>query len=315
MYLLYIFHLLITSTHQLFPVTIITCTTYHRSKANIEKARKMKEEINEVIKKRVNLSLHTPNVNLTSHEAMVILDEMNTTDTVKMTDIIRFRHTVSYEIEQLQDREAEYQKSKDSYNKVNKDIQQNTISLEQAKANAQKAVEAEERARKALDDATKLVARTKQDVDDSTFLLSSASDRLTQNEIELTKHFSALAKQQKRVRIALRRKDEELPGQSKEKMIGDFKANKVDDSYETIQELLKEEKYLAEESTRLEAMAQRLESRAQKLEEKANEMEKGEDAAWIALEESVKVAEEAAKAGYGKFDTSLKDKNGININK
>ncbi len=304
-----------TSTHELFPVTINTCTTYHRSRANIEKARQMKEEINGLVRKRVNLSLHTPNVNLTSYEAMVILDEMNTTDTVKMTDIIRFRHTVSYEIEQLQDREAEYQRSKDAYNKINKDIQQNTISLEQAKANAQKAVEAEERARKALEDATKLVARTKQDVDESIYLLSSASDRLSQNEIELTKYFSALAKQQERVRIALRRKDEELPGSSTEKMRGDFKANEVDDSYETIQELLKEEKYLADESTRLEAMAQRLQSRAQKLEEKANEMEKGEDAAWIALQKSVKVAEEAAKAGYGKYDTTLKDKNGVNVNK
>lgn len=104
-----------------------------------------------------------------------------------------------------------------------------------------------------------------------------------------------MSKQQERVRIALRRKDDEIDDTTTDKMKGDVRKNEVNDSTETIQKLLNEEKYLRAESNRLDAKAERIISRAQKLEDKANEIEKGEEEAWVQLEEVMKMAQEASE--------------------
>ena len=247
------------------------------------------------MKKRVELSLHTPNVGMNSLEAMMILDGMNTTDELTMADIIRLRHTITYEIEQLQMKEAQFQKCKEKNDILKNDVEQKTIQLEQAKANAEAALQAEERAKKALDDAKNLVVYTKRDLEESMSALSSPKTRLASNEAALEKIFLSMTKQQERVRIALRRKDDEIDDTTTDKMKGDVRKNEVNDSTETIKKLLNEEKYLRAESNRLDAKAERIISRAQKLEDKANEIEKGEEEAWVQLEEVMKMAQEASE--------------------
>lgn len=230
----------------------------------------------------------------------MILDGMNTVDEVKMADIVRFRHTVSYEIEQLQKFEEDLNSSKKVNINLQRDMDRKTLALEQAKANAKAAAQAEERARKALEDAINLVASTNNDVMQSTLSLETTDDKLRYNEIELERISKGMTKQQERVRVALRRKEEAIDEASGEKLYGDFKAEKVDDSAATIEALLKEERYLRAESARLDAVAERLTSRAEKLENTAEKMEREENEAWEVLEESVRVAEKAAENGYGR---------------
>ena len=160
----------------------------------------MKNELTKVMSKRVNLSLHTPNVKLTSLEALMILDGMNTIDEVNMADVIMFRHTVSYEIEQLQIFESDYEDSRKKNFLLSRDIERKSAALEQAKANANAAVQAEVRARKALEDAINLVAATKQDTEQSRATLLSVNDNLKYNELELEKISSGMIKQQEKVR-------------------------------------------------------------------------------------------------------------------
>lgn len=285
----------------------------NRAKEKAETAQMMKADLNDIMSKRVKLSLHTPNVKLNSLESMMILDGMNTVDEVKMGDIILFRHTVTYEIEQLQTIESDFEQSKEMNRNLQRNIERKTVALEQAKANSNAALQAEERARKALEDAKKMVANTKSDVQQSLSSLASLTDQLAYNEMELERISSGMSKQQEKVRVALRRKEEAMQQSTEDKMRGDFKAQRIEDSNDSIEELLKEERYLRAESARLDAMSERLSSRAKKLELKANEIEKVEDEAWLALEESVEAAGVAANSGYGKFKT-LKDSNGINVN-
>ena len=226
----------------------------------------MRNDLNVTMNKRVKLSLHTPNVKLSSLEAMIILDGMNTVDEVNMGDIILFRHTVSYEIEQLQIIEADFEQSKEMNRSLQRNIERKTLALENARANSNAALQAEERARKALEDAMNMVASTNNDVENSLSLLASSTDQLTYNEIELEKIANGMSKQQEKVRVALRRKEEAMQESEREKMKGDFKSSKIEDSNEIIQDLLKEEQYLRTESARLVAMSERLASRAKKLE-------------------------------------------------
>ena len=66
-------------------------------------ANKLRDELDEVMRRRVQLTLHTPNAKLSSLEAMIILDGMNTVDEVGLVEsLVRLRKTVTYEIEQLQ---------------------------------------------------------------------------------------------------------------------------------------------------------------------------------------------------------------------
>jgi len=272
-----------------------------RAEEEQTKAQDMRDEINTSMSKRVKLTLHTPDTKIDSLEALMILDGMNTVDEVKMKDIVRFRHTVSYEIKQLQQFEKDLQSSKKLNHSLEADMDRKTLALEQARANAKAAMQAEERARKALEDAINLVASTNHDVMQSTLSLETTDDKLRYNEMELERISKGMSKQQERVRVALRRKEEAIEEASGEKLYGDFKAEKIVDSAATIQALLKEERYLRAESARLDSVAERLLSRAEKLEKTAKEIEKEEDLAWEALEESVRVAKKAAESGYGKY--------------
>ncbi len=276
----------------------------YRADREAEKARTMKEQLSSAMNKRINLTLHTPNAKLTSLEACMILDGMNTPDTLKMTDMLRLRRTVAYEIEQLQNYENDFKSNRELNLNLHRDVERKSMALEQAQANAKAAVQAEIRARKALEDAKNLVASTNDDVQQSTVGLAATSENLKYNELELQKVSTTLAKQQEKVRVALRRKEEAL-FEAEEIVRGDFKAESLKESEETIEALLKEERYLRAESARVEALAARLSSRSKKLEINSEKLEKDEAVAWEALEEGIeegmRVAEEATKGGYGKY--------------
>lgn len=263
----------------------------------------MRDDLNVTMSKRVKLSLHTPNVNLTSLEAKMILDGMNIVDELKMSDIVRLRHTVTYEIELLELIEDDEKIIREANQQLATELERNTLAVEESKDNVSAAIKAEERAWKALEDAQSLVASTKEDSKQTLKSLSSTTEKLTCNEVELEKIFVEMTKQQEKVRVVLRRKEEALQMETEDMVKGDFKDERIQAATQTIEELLKEENNLRAESKRLDSMAERLSSRADKLQTKANELEKVEDEAWNALQEGVNRAGAAAKSGYEKSQT------------
>ena len=68
----------------------------------------------------------------------------------------------------------------------------------------------------------------------STLSLETTYDKLRYNEIELERISKGMSKQQERVRVALRRKEEAIEEVSGDKLYGDFKAEKIEDSAATI---------------------------------------------------------------------------------
>lgn len=264
-------------------------------------ANRLRDELDEVMRRRVQLTLHTPNAKLSSLEAMIILDGMNTVDEVGLVEsLVRLRKTVTYEIEQLQIIENTFSQKYEEDRQIVFEIEQKIQALEQAKKNAAAAIEAEEKARKALEDARNLVRKTNEEVDSTLAALGKLDDVKNASDFELRRIEASMEKQQERMRLALRRKEQEVEGQKSEdgKMKGDFKNDMALTAATEVESLLKEEHRLRSESITLQAKAERLESRSQKLMERADEIEQQEEEAYKALEEGLRVAKDASDRGY-----------------
>lgn len=264
-------------------------------------ANRLRDELDEVMRRRVQLTLHTPNAKLSSLEAMIILDGMNTVDEVGLVELlVRLRKTVTYEIEQLQIIEDTFSQKYEEDRQIAFEIEQKIQALEQAKKNAAAAIEAEEKARKALEDARNLVRKTNEEVDSTLAALGKLDDVKNASDFELRRIEASMEKQQERMRLALRRKEQEVEGQKSEdgKIKGDFKNDMALTAATEVESLLKEEHRLRSESITLQAKAERLESRSQKLMERADEIEQQEEEAYKALEEGIRFAKDATDRGY-----------------
>jgi hypothetical protein len=274
-----------------------------QAKQELGRASKIRDELDAVMRKRVPLTLHTPNAKLSSLEAMIILDGFNTVDEVTVLDSVRLRKTVTYEIEQLKHIEEQMEYIEDRNRNIDIDLERKNFSLEQAKANATAAVRTEERARKALEDARALVQSTKGDVLKSELSLNSLVEDKRHALVDIDRLGCSIEKQQEKLRLSLRRKEQVL--QDELGIRGDFGQEMVESAEVEVKDLLKQEDFLRAESARVQAKAERLESRSQKLIERASELEEEEEEAYKALEEGIRVAKRAAEGGYGKFDLYL----------
>lgn len=275
-----------------------------------DEADKMKEEINDLMLKRIQLTLHTPNAKLSSLDAMTILDSLNIVDEVSMLDTMRLRHRVSYEIEQLEQMESEIVTKKEMKEKIKDDVERERTALDQAKANAAAALQAEERARKALEDAKALVSSTKNDVDQAKQVLKATKENEAQQKFDVERMMYNMERQQEKVRLALRRKEQAVQEQKekkgdnssvKNKEKGDFTGNRARNAANEVEEIIKKENFLRAESARKEAAAMRLLSRSEKLTERQDELELQEGEVYAALEEGLRVASRAAESGYGRY--------------
>ena len=274
-----------------------------RARKELQDANALRDELDTVMRKRVQLTIHTPNAKLTSLEAMIILDGFNTLDEVTVLDtLLRLRKTVTYEIEHLQQFEGELKETQEKNLRVNSDLERKTIALVNAKANAAAALQAEVRARKALEDATMLVQSTKGDVLSAEHTLNSLAEDKKQALVDIERLNIAIDKQQEKTRLALRRKEQAI--QNDLGIRGDFGQEMAVSAEEEVKTLLKQEANLRAESDRLQATAERIESRSQKLVERANELEVEEENAYKALEQGIRAAKRAADGGYGKFKFS-----------
>lgn len=280
---------------------------FQSSRKERDEAEKMKEEIDDLMQKRIQLTLHTPNAKLSSLEALMILDGLNIVDEVSMLDTMRLRHRVSYEIEQLEQMESEIEMKKEKSEKIKVDVEREMQALDQAQVNAAAALQAEERARKALEDAKALVSSTKNDVDQAKQALKATKEKKAQQKFDVERMMYGMERQQEKVRLALRRKEQAVQEQEKkgdnssETIVGDFNGSRARKATEEVQKIIKKENFLRAESARKEAAAMRLQSRSEKLKERQDELELLEGEAYLALEEGLRVASRAAKSGYGRY--------------
>jgi curved DNA-binding protein CbpA len=302
-----------------------------RAKKEMREATRLRDKLDRVMRKRVQLLLHTPNAKLSSLEALIILDGFNIKDEVTMLDTVRLRKTVTQEIEWLEPLEQEVRQKQELDEKLEFDIERKSTAHEQAKVNSAAAIQAEERARKALEDAIALVDSTKVDVDNADNSLRNVVEEKKTNLTDLDRVKWNMERQQERVRLALRRKEQALQqntlpsvlvpvdedleqGEELEeieeeeeteeemeeiKIIGDFNSEMASAAQAEVERLLKKERYLKAESARVHAKAESMERNAKKLLDRANELEEEEDKAYKALEEGLRVAKKAADTGYG----------------
>ena len=274
-----------------------------RARKELQDANVLRDKLDAVMRKRVQLTIHTPNAKLSSLEAMIILDGFNTLDKVSVLEtLLHFRKTVTEEIELLQQFEGELKDMQEKNVRVNSDLERKTIALVNAKANAAAALQAEARARKALEDATMLVQSTKGDVLNAEQNLNLLAEDKRQALVDIERLNIAIDKQQEKTRLALRRKEQAI--QNDLGIKGDFGQEMAVNAEEEVIILLQQEANLRAESDRLQATAERIESRSQKLVEKANELEVEEEKVYKALEEGIRAAKRATDGGYGKFKFS-----------
>ena len=292
-----------------------------RARQDRREANRLRDKLDLVIRTRVQLMLHTPDVKLTSLESMIILDGFNIKDEVTMLDTVRLRKTVKQEIEFLEPLEKEYEDKKQLDKKYDADIERKSLALERAEVNAEAALQAEERARKALEDAIALVQSTKVDVDDASSSLRVFAEEKKFNLSEIDRYKWGMERQQERVRLALRRKEQVLQKTTnsnilvpvdqeddlnsqdemeiiEDDLVGDFNAEKAAAAQDQIKELLVKEKFLKAESKRLEAKAERSQSRAKRLNQRANELEEEEEEVYKVIEEGLRAAI-ATDSGFG----------------
>lgn len=280
-----------------------------RAQKEFKDAARLRDELDEIAKRRVQLTLHTPKANLTSLEAMIILDGFNTLDEVTMMDTMLMRKTVTYEIERLEEIENQVREKRARAQEIAWNIQNQRKSLDQANINASAALNAVENARKALESAMALAQSTKEEMNNIETTLNSFQEEERINTVEMERLNDAMTKQQERMRLALRRKEQALAVENRatsEIIRGDFRDDVAEYAQARVEKLLKQEAFLRAESARLQAQAERLESRSQKLLDRANELEEEEERAYKVLEEGIRAAKQAAD-GLDGTATSGKD--------
>ena len=253
-------------------VTKLSCL---RALEETERAMEVQSRLRDVIDRRINLALRIPKSSLSSSDALKLLDGLNIIDSVSIFEIIRLKHTILYEVKQLQQVEAEHTIKAGQQENSTRLLAQKTDALQQAELDAQEAVEVESAARKALELAVKRVADTKQLVNDLTQARNAEEISYRKMTAEVNRISRPLVHRQEKVRNALRRKQEAL---RLEKAKQQAVVSEPDDEknegmlpsiqslgFADLEKLRKEEILLKAECNRLDEQASRLLSRAASL--------------------------------------------------
>mmetsp|Transcript_22062 Transcript_22062/g.31638 ORF Transcript_22062/g.31638 Transcript_22062/m.31638 type:complete len:235 (+) Transcript_22062:82-786(+) len=213
----------------------------------------LQAELSDVMDKRLNLALRIPNSGLSSFEALRILDGLNTPDLVTLGDRLALRHTLQFEISELEGAELEY--------------------YEKTSVAAKHAADAEEYAKEALREAQKKVATGTFETNlTQVFNTLDGEEKRIQNELQ--KATQALQRRQERVRQLLLRK-EKMISEQRAATSGGTNTNLPEDfenaSLEDLGQLQQREQFLMEEIERIENIVKRMVSRSNNLKERAEE--------------------------------------------
>jgi len=243
-----------------------------RAKKEVEKAMSVQEKLAAVMDQRLSLALRTPKSNITSSEALRILDSFNTVDSVSIGDMVRMRRTIQRGIESLETAETDYYEKAGVQQLAFKDITEYKQSLGKAEIAAAKATEAEAEAIRVLEACRKRVAETTHELDELNRVKSGKQNNYKKAILDAQKASTSLGRRQEKVRKALKEKREALREQKmakSEKLEPDLCDGLKEADLEALQR--KEQKLLSE-CTRVESQASRLQSRAKKLLTRAEEI-------------------------------------------
>lgn len=258
----------------IWPLTISSAAN------EIEKADKIKSELNAIVDKRLDISLITPNSGLSAKDALKILNKLNATDSITMMErMISMKHTIERDITDLEVIENEYfEKLADQTDTAEK-VRFTQVALKQAARDAKQAAQDEIIARRALEEAQKRLATTKLNVNDLSKSFSKIQAVEAKVNFEVESVAESMAKRQETIRKALRKKKREIEAERrKQNDIAKSAHNDVDEgdnpeSIVAIEKFREQESVLQRENDRLEEMVARLISRAEKLKKRAELLE------------------------------------------
>mmetsp|Transcript_13629 Transcript_13629/g.37664 ORF Transcript_13629/g.37664 Transcript_13629/m.37664 type:complete len:492 (+) Transcript_13629:68-1543(+) len=245
-----------------------------RSSTELEQAIQAKEELQNVVEKRLRMSLHTPGSGLTAAEASVILEDFTKTipDDLSAWDLVTLRRTVEFEIGQLQKEEMEFVAAQVADTKAQEFYQQSVQERFKTKQDLTDAERAEENARLAYENAKKRVLEAREAHANSVQQLSQAETVSRKSDWEIEVRSVSMERQSEKVRQALKQKERQV-----RKELG-MDSSAVPDRggirrLQELNDLREEERLKAEASNRMERMAERLKARAQELRDRAEELE------------------------------------------
>eukprot|EP00977_Amphora_coffeiformis_P021993 scaffold10159_cov129-Amphora_coffeaeformis.AAC.2 len=252
-----------------------------------------------VVRERRALALHTPQSGLTAQDASILLEDLNqtgVTDRLSPLDRAMLRHTVWEEIQALQNQEAEFcaaQQADSAAQDFYRDaVQRRVRNVEHLST----AIEQEDAARRAWIAAQEAVQDARKSLVDTTRALAQAEIQAKKSDYELQCTTVDLEQQSERVRKALRHKQDQvrhvkqaqdrqqqgpvLDQMEEEGNVWDdtfdyweYNDDESPERYETLREMLAEERILQQASRQMELLSARLESRAQKLRLRAEELQ------------------------------------------
>jgi hypothetical protein len=140
----------------------------------MEKAARTKEELAAVTEKRLFLTLRTPNSEISSNDALKILDGFNTLDSLSLMERAMWKQPLEHGVRELEDAETEFEIKRQIQRQNQQIYQELTNNYKREEQNVRLALDAEERARRAYEAAQRLVMETKVMLANTTKALSTA---------------------------------------------------------------------------------------------------------------------------------------------
>mmetsp|Transcript_16265 Transcript_16265/g.21282 ORF Transcript_16265/g.21282 Transcript_16265/m.21282 type:complete len:498 (-) Transcript_16265:151-1644(-) len=236
---------------------------------------KAREELQSLVERRLTMSLHTPGSGLTSAEAYLVLEDFNKTinDDLTPWDRAMMRHTVEFEIQELQAEETEFLKSQVADTQAQEAYQTCIQNRLKAKQNVNNAEKQEEEARLIYEAAQAVVMESKRNLTSAVRELAQAEAQVKRSDWEIEIRSVSLERQSEKIRQALKEKEKIVRKERglEDSTVGDRGGSK---RLQELNDLRNEERLLAEASSRLERMADRLKVRAEELRIRSEEVER-----------------------------------------
>ena len=163
-----------------------------------ERAMQLQMELSELINKRLDVALHTPNSALSSAEALEILDGLNIIDSVSLVGRAIGRHSLGYEIDALEQVEMDYFSGLDELGQADRGLKKADRDKALALKRTEQAEKAQLAALKALEAAQAKLVESKQLLSQSTRQHGEAESKFAKATATVEKATVHLEKRQER---------------------------------------------------------------------------------------------------------------------
>lgn len=213
--------------------------------------------------KRLFGTVQSPDLTLTSMEAIEVLEKLNSADSVSYVNRGMKKTAIEKDILSLRNTEIKFTEKLESYTEIDREWNAWLAKQEEAKQDLTQKRMNEIEAQKALVDAQKMVVEAKDKMVSVTNTLRGVEQEVRKSAQEMDRVSSALSQKQEKVQNALRRK--------MDLMKGGIQVEYITEKEVTL--LRKKESKLMGESKQIAAMVARLQARADKLKQRAEALE------------------------------------------